>query len=173
MELFEVIYQRRSIRSYLRKKVDREALDKIVDAGQWAPTGGNAQAWKFVIVDNPDRIVKLKSVSPGMFNEPAFVIAICADRDAAVARMGPQGAMLALMDICMAAENVLLAACALGLGACVIRSFHQQAVGVILGCPEGCVTELLVAGGFPAQRPVAASRKGIEEIRKFNRWDDK
>ncbi|MEW5922243.1 MAG: nitroreductase family protein [Bacillota bacterium] len=173
LELFEVIYQRRSIRSYLRKKVDREILDKIVDAGRWAPTAGNAQAWQFVIVDDPIRITKLKSVSPGIFHEPAFVIAICTDRDAAIARMGPQGAMLALMDVCMAAENILLAACALGLGACVVRSFHQQAVGVMLGCPEGCVTELLIAGGFPDQEPTAPSRKNIEEIRFFNRWEDK
>lgn len=148
-------------------------LDKLVDAGRWAPTAGNTQPWFFIVVDDPERIAKLKSISPGMFHKPAFVLVICADKVAASTLMGPQGELLARMDICMAAQNILLAACATGLGACVIRSFHQQAAAVLLGCPENILPELLIAGGYPEQESPAPHRKLLDEIRFFNRWETK
>ena len=87
--------------------------------------------------------------------------------------MGPQGELLARMDICMAAQNILLAACAIGLGACVIRSFHQKAAAVLLGCPEDILPELLIAGGYPEQESPVPRRKPLDEIRFFNRWETK
>lgn len=164
-------YKRRSIRSYRPEKVGREMLDGLVDAGRWAPTAGNAQPWRFIVVDTPERIAKLKSVSPGMFNHPSFIVVVCVNKAVASLHMGPQGELLSLMDVCMAAQNILLAACAMGLGACVIRSFHQRAVAVLLSCPDDVVPELLIAGGYPEREPPAPRRKEVGEIRFFNRWE--
>ncbi|MEW6243744.1 MAG: nitroreductase family protein [Bacillota bacterium] len=173
MELSEAIYGRRSVRSYLPEEVPREVLDTLIDAGRWAPSAGCAQPWAFVVVDEPERIKRLKSIAPGMFSEPAFVIAVCADRQAAVQRMGPQGEILALMDVCMAAQNISLAAHAAGLGTCIIRSFHQKAAAVLLGCPDGVVPELLIAGGRADRIPRAPNRRALDQIRHFNRWGQK
>ena len=172
MHVCEAISGRRSVRSYRAEPVSRELLDRLVDAGRWAPTAGNAQPWYFVVLDDPERITRLKSISPGMFSSPAFVVAVCVDREAGVKKMGPQGEELALMDACMAAQNILLAAHALGLGSCVIRSFHRQAAALLLGCTGGVVPELLIAGGYPGNSPQPPRRKELPQVRFFNKWGE-
>ena len=54
MNLYEAITARRSVRRYRRDPVSREVLQKLVEAGAAAPTGGNKQGWVFVAVDDPD-----------------------------------------------------------------------------------------------------------------------
>jgi nitroreductase len=51
----QVIKKRRSVRRFEKgKKVDRETLLKIAEAGRWAPTGANAQCWELIVVDDAD-----------------------------------------------------------------------------------------------------------------------
>ena len=98
MELLKAILERRSVRSYTQEKVDRFILDGFIEAGRWAPTASNSQSWVFIVVDDSDLIVKLKSISPGIFCIPAFIIMICSNSEIA-ARNGAQGETLALMDV--------------------------------------------------------------------------
>ena len=63
----------------------------------------------FIVVDDSELIVKLKSISPGIFCIPAFIIMICSNSEIA-ARNGAKGKIVALMDVSMAAQNILLAA---------------------------------------------------------------
>jgi len=71
---------------------------------------------------------------------------------------------LATASCAMAGQNMLLAAHALGLGACVVRSFSSAAVREILGVPSGLQIELLVALGYPDEEPAPRSRSASEEI---------
>jgi len=48
--IFEVIKERRSIRSYTQEEVPNEAIERILEAGLWAPTPGNVQSWRFIVV---------------------------------------------------------------------------------------------------------------------------
>jgi nitroreductase len=50
MEVFEAILKRRSIRKYLDKPIEKEKIIKILEAARWAPSGGNRQPWRFIIV---------------------------------------------------------------------------------------------------------------------------
>ena len=53
--LLEVVVKRRSVRRFEKgKKVDRETLLKIAEAGRWAPTGANAQCWDLIVVEDAD-----------------------------------------------------------------------------------------------------------------------
>ena len=172
LELLDAILGRRSIRSYIHKKVDRFILDELVEAGRWAPTASNAQPWIFIVIDNSELIMKFKSISPGIFSIPAFIIVVCSDSEI-TAHNGSQGKTLGLMDVSMAAQNILLAAHAQGIGTCVVRSFHQKAAALLLDCPEGILPELLIAGGYHDKKPFIPSRKELDEIRYFNRWKSK
>ncbi len=51
-ETEKVIYQRRSVRLYLRKQVPREMVMRILEAGRFAPSAGNNQPWKFIVIQN-------------------------------------------------------------------------------------------------------------------------
>lgn len=61
MEFDECIHKRRSIRSFSDKKVEKELLLKIVEAGRWAPSGANIQPWYFYIIEDDSIIESLRS----------------------------------------------------------------------------------------------------------------
>ena len=161
MELWEAINGRRSVRAFLDRPVERNVLERLLEAAIWAPSGGNAQTWRFVVVTESKRIRSIKTVSPGLLGNPAAVIAVCQDLAEARAKGGTLGeTFLAPVDAAMATENLLLAAYAEGLGTCVIASFHRGAVGRLLDLPEGVEPMLLVSVGWPAEAPLAPSRSG-------------
>lgn len=62
MKLFEAIKTRRSIRKYKDKKIPKELLYKILEAASWAPSGGNSQPWKFIIIEDKIKIKKLSDI---------------------------------------------------------------------------------------------------------------
>lgn len=160
MEVLEAIKGRRSVRSFLDQPVEREILEQLVEAAIWAPSGGNAQTWRFVVITDPERIRRIKTVSPGLLGDPPAVIAVCQDLNEARAKGGEQGAnFLAYVDAAMATQNLLLAAHAAGLGTCVVASFHRGAVGRLLGLPDGVEPLLLVSVGWPATVPPPPRRR--------------
>jgi len=153
MELEELIFSRRSVRNFIDKPIEKEKLKALGKAAIWAPTGGNSQPWKFVIISNPDTIHLIKTLSPGLLGEPAALIAVLSRRKYNIDKMGPIGETLALMDCSMASQNILLRAWDLGLGSCAVRSFNQKAVGEIIQSPEDCTPELLITLGYPGKSP--------------------
>lgn len=54
MDLEQAILSRRSIRTYVEKPVEKEVLEKIINAGVWAPSACNVQGWRFIIIDDKD-----------------------------------------------------------------------------------------------------------------------
>ena len=55
MDVMEAIKNRRSIRRYKPDPVDDEAIKTVLEAAHWAPSWGNAQCWRFIVVRNPEK----------------------------------------------------------------------------------------------------------------------
>ena len=159
MELYAAIHGRRSVRRFVGRPLDRAVLERIVEAATWAPSGGNAQTWRFVIVTEPARIAKLRTVSPGLLGDPGAVVAVCQDLADARAKGSTLGeTLLAPCDAAMAAQNLLLAAYAEGLGTCTVASFTHRAVARLLKLPENVEPVLLISVGVPDETPKAPPR---------------
>ena len=79
MDLLKAIVERRSVRSFQADPVPEDRLRRLVEAGIWAPSGGNAQTWCFIIVTDGASIRRLKMLSPGLLGNPPAVIVICQD----------------------------------------------------------------------------------------------
>lgn len=60
MDIFETIQSRRSVREYKSDPVPREDIEKVLDAARMAPTSGNQQPWKFLVIEDVEQIGKLK-----------------------------------------------------------------------------------------------------------------
>ena len=73
-------------------------------------------------------------------------------------------------DSAMAAQNMMLAAYEMGLGTCVIASFHPGALAKLLGMPEHVQPQLIVSVGYPATEPSPPERlfKGIYWFEAYN-----
>jgi hypothetical protein len=148
-----------------------EQLLALVDCGRRAPTASNLQAWEFILIQAPDTLRSLASLAPGISAGAEAIIAICTDREKARRKAGEGGDLFGLMDACFAAENLLLAAADAGLGACVVRSFHQDAARRVLAAPDHVVPELLITLGYPeAPLPRGPTRRGMEDIIHLDRW---
>ena len=73
MDFLTMMQTRKSCRSYQNKEVSREDLLKIVEAGRLSPSGCNAQPWKFIVVDEPEPLEKVRDalvVENGMTGAP-------------------------------------------------------------------------------------------------------
>jgi nitroreductase len=159
MDVWQAILDRRSVRSYLPDPVPEDVLRRLVEAGLWAPTGGNAQTWRFVVVTEAVRLNRIKMVSPGLLGNPPAVIAICqnvTESERKGAKLGKE--VMTWMDTAMAAQNVMLAAHAEGLGTCPICSFHSEAVGKLLHLPDHIQPQMLISVGVPAHSPKPPKR---------------
>lgn len=163
--ILETIVTRRSIRKYRDRDIEEDKIEKIVEAALWAPSAGNMQPWVFIVVGERKNRENLKAVSPGMFDLPGVIVAICRDMEIA-RRTGNE--LLSLMDVSMATQNILLETHELGLGACPIKSFNQKAVQKLLDLPESIIPELLVSIGYPDEAPSPPKRR--EETVYFERY---
>lgn len=159
MDVLEAIKTRRSIRKYEKRPVPEELLEKILEAGRWAPSASNAQPWNFIVLRDEGIRKDVARVSTyGKFlAEAPLGIAVVVD---------PQASTHPVEDGAIATQNMLLAAHALGLGTCWIGSYesdYEEKVKKILGIPENKRLLSLISVGFPAE-----SRKSErEELREI------
>lgn len=171
--MLKKIKGRRSVRNFQEKPVPREELLQLVEAAIWAPSGSNTQAWSFILVETKQKIEKLSAVSPGLLGQPPALIALLRDLEGAYLKGGELSRdLLSLMDLSMAAQNMMLMAHELGLGTCAIRGFHQQSASSLLSLPEEMSLELLLAVGYPAAVPKAPSRKPVEEVVFYEQYGE-
>jgi len=149
--LFQTMKKRRACRHFEPKPVPDEVLEKLAYAAHRAPTGGNTPFRFVVVVKDPVKLKMLKLVSPGYFGDSSAAIVVCTDLNIA-GDLGTLGKdQVSLYDAGAAAENVVLAAYALGLGASFIKSYSETALKKILSLPDGYRTELVVSLGYPSK----------------------
>jgi len=170
LDVWQAIKCRRSTRSFKAEAVPDEVLKKLVlEAGIWAPSGGNAQTWRFVIVTDPLVMEKVKMISPGLLGNPPSVIVICQDLEEAYKKGSDLGKqVLTYMDTAMAAQNIMLAVCSEDLGTCPIASFHPGALQQILHLPSHIVPQLIVSVGVPSKEATPPKRK--QEVIWFDEY---
>ena len=145
MDALEAIRSRRSIRVYTGGPISRGDIETIVDAGRLAATGGNKQPWNFVVVTSRATIAKLLVAAQWM-DKAAAVIAVVMD----------PGSRWWIEDGSAAIENILIAATALGYGACWLEGWtlpHEEEFKEILGIPADKRLLTLIPVGVPAERP--------------------
>jgi nitroreductase len=169
MDVLEAIRTRRSVRSYLSTEVEQEKLDEVLEAARLAPSGANRQAWKFIVVTDPDMRKKLAGITRGqdfLASAPIVVAAVATDPTVTTGSGEPAHRI----DIAIAVDHMTLAARALGLGTCWIGAFDQRGAERVLGVRDGAEVVVLLALGYAAKDGVFRGRKPIEEIVSYNMY---
>lgn len=173
MDIFQVIRERRSIRSYRDTPVEMDKLNQVLDAARLAPSWKNLQCWRFLVVDDPQRRSDLLAAFPpdnpgarAIATAP-LVILVCADP----AQSGVEnGIDYYIADSAIAFEHLCLAAHALGLGTCWMGWFEEAKMKKALGIPAAIRIIGVTPLGYPDQAPQARPRKRLEEISFYNTW---
>lgn len=171
MDFWQVIEERHSVRDFdAVRDVQPEMVQKILSAAIRAPSAGNCQPWHFVVVRNEQTKDLLAEAAYGQWfiADAPVVIVVCADPARSTWRYGSRGVQLyCLQDTAAATEHILLAATALGLGACWVGAFDERAASKALGLPTNLRPVAIVPIGHPAARPYRTSRRSLKEVTTF------
>jgi nitroreductase len=171
MEVFDAIEKRRSIRKFKQGQVVPEHLQKILEAGRLAPSGGNRQPWYFIVVRNSEtkKAVSLSSKLEGnqklLLSADAIIVLvsnpelekehhtqfICSERS------------WYKQDPMLAGEHMVLAATALGYGSCWLAGFDDFEVKKKLSIPENLAVIALIPIGVPDESPRPRALKAFKE----------
>jgi nitroreductase len=179
MTFQQLVKNRRSIRRYLEKPVEKEKILACIEAARLAPSADNVQPWRFLIIDDPELKAKFaQEVFSGIYFISKFaakapvLIMILGRLDIIANRIGKQiqDIHFYLIDIGIAGEHIVLQAEELGLGSCWIGWFNIRKARKFLKIPRKYKIVSLMAMGYYEKRPTREKkRKELEEIAWFNK----
>lgn len=186
MEVLEAIHQRRAVRDYLDEPLDRQLIEAVVSDAVWAPSGMNRQPWRFFVIEGREALARCSAQAKSLmlrqaedhpeiaavrgmlereefdifYNAPALIV-VCAS----------EACDMAVKDCCLAAQTLMLAAWARGLGTCWIGFAEawlaSSAVKAELGIPQAfrVVAPILIGRPKTVGEPPARRAPEIAFIR--------
>jgi len=156
-DTYDFIVNLRAIRDYKPEPLSDRDLEAILEAGRWTGSSKNRQDWTFVAITDNERLQEL--AEHGDFTQPV--------RDSAATIVLVQEPDGYEFDIGRAAQNIMLAAKAVGVASCPITLHRDTDARQFLGAPDGTVTRYAVALGYPtssAEPRKFGGRKPKEEV---------
>jgi len=164
MNTIETILNRRSIRKYTDKPVDKEVILQLLKAGMYAPSARNSRAWQFVVIQNREMLDHLSQLHPygKMMQEAACAILVCGDRN-----IDKEEGYLTI-NCAATTQNIMLAAHELGMGSVWLGVYPRQermkAISEFLQLQEQLMPVSLISLGFPAEKRPFPERFELEKI---------
>lgn len=167
MNVFEAVATRRSIRKFTSQDIPMEILGVVLDAGRYAPSAGNIQNWRFILVKDPANKQRIAEACMQQLwiAEAPMVLVVYAETEKIKQFYGIRGERLYSVQNCSAAiQNMLLTAHALGLGSCWISAFDEDMLKRALGIPGDLRPQAVLPIGYPDEIVPAPTRIDMEDL---------
>lgn len=162
-ETYRSILKLRAVRHFTDDPVTDEDLKSLLQAARWTGSSKNRQLWSFVVIDDPvqkDQLCEAGDFMTPVRNAP---IAICLVQE-------PDGYEF---DTGRVAQNVMLAADAIGLASCPVTLHREDVARQVLGLPSDRRCRYAIAIGHPdptPRRSAMSGRKPLEELTHRNTY---
>jgi nitroreductase len=180
LNFLELVKKRQSVRGYLDTQVERDKIERCLEAARLAPSACNSQPWKFVVIDDLELKNKIASstysnlVSINRFSaEAPVLVLVISERQKLSARFGSvvKDRKLKMIDVGIAAEHFCLQAAEEGIGTCMMGWFAERKISKLLQIPKNKRVELVITVGYASSEKIRKkARKNIDEIRSFNEY---
>jgi nitroreductase len=179
--LIDLIMQRQSVRRYSDRKVEKDKLQRCLEAALMAPSACNAQPWKFIVVDEEQLVKKLAKETwdrLATFNkfvdQAPVIIVITIEKSPLVPTLGRwiKKKEYPLIDIGIAAEHFCLQATEEGLGTCMLGWFNEKPIQKMLGIPRKRRIGLLISLGYEPEgyKMRKKIRKDFKKVVSYNKY---
>ena len=194
MEFKEGVVRRRSVRRFKKEAIPKESLGRVLEAGRWAPSAGNCQPWRFLVVTDSEIKAKIASNCTSFSKEhwkqfsPArakYLAARGGSWDKSYLREVPilvvvfyklpenMSCELVLGSVWMAVENMLLAATDEGLGSCVYTFLNRNEESKLKRILKASLKDriaCIVQLGYTKTEPIPPCRKQLSEIVSYEHF---
>lgn len=167
MDVEECIRNRRSIRKYLSTPVSMDNIGRILEAARLAPTAGNLQNYKLVLVRDRDRIRKIAEAALQQYwiETAPVVIVVVSEPQRAKQFYGDRGEHgYSIMNCAIISEHMCLAAHNAGLATCMVGAFDQTMLHAAVGAPDYVKVELIVTVGYPDEKVPTPERYKMTDM---------
>ncbi|HII16205.1 MAG TPA: hypothetical protein HA362_07925 [Nanoarchaeota archaeon] len=176
MELHECIEKRRSIRHYLPKEVPLETLGEIMDHARLAPSAGNAQNWRFVIVTEPaikKEVAEICYNQHWMTEAPVHIV-LCNSHKKLTTLYKDTGKMFGIQDCAIIGAYIQLLAVDRGLGTCWVGAFDAEKLHGLLRIADDVKVEAVITLGWPDEvKHIGQIRNEFTDLCYFEKWGNK
>jgi nitroreductase len=172
--------QRQSDRAFdPNRPVEKEKIERILQAACIAPSACNSQPWHFIVVDEPELKNRLADATSGKllginhFTKQAPIhIVVVEEKSNMTASLGAwvKDKNFAHLDVGIAAAHIVLAAEDEGLGSCIIGWFDEEKVRQLLHVPKGKRILLDIVVGYSTQPDRIKKRKDPKEMISYNQY---
>lgn len=174
MEFIQLAKERYSVRKFSDRKIERETLDLILEAGRLAPTAVNFQPQRILVLDSMETLTKLVSCTPYHFHAPLALL-VCYDSTVSWKRSYDNKDM-GDIDAGIVATQMMLEAAELGLGSTWVGHFDPAAIRTAFDIPEHLIPVVLLPMGYPREdcvpSPYHEKRFNMEHTVFFNSFQD-
>jgi nitroreductase len=171
VETWDAVRARRNVRRYAERPIEPLDLDRLLEAARRTPSSVNQQAWDFVVVTDRERLRELSSIWRYAAHVAtsaatvALVTPVSEDRDERDTFWYDAG---------QATMSIMFAAADLGIGSGHASVGDQALARRILGLPEDREVAILIALGYPADRPLkpirSPKRRMFDDVVHRDRW---
>lgn len=153
----------RAVREYRDQPLSEDDLTAILEAGRWTGSAKNQQHWSFVVVTDPAQRSRLATCGDytGPIEAAPCVVALIQE---------PRGYEF---DTGRVAQNMMLAAAALGVASCPVTLHRDAESAAVLDLPEGRRCRYAVALGYPgpsSQPARLGGRKPLDDLVHHDRY---
>ncbi len=153
MGFLELAKERYSVRKYKPQPVEREKLDRILEAAKVAPTGGNRQPFRIYVMQSPEALEKIRGLTKMTFNAPLVMMLTRVDAEMWKSPLD-EGISAGEQDCAIVAAHMMMEAWEQGIGSCWVKYFPHALTAEAFALPEGEDPMLLMPMGYPADDAV-------------------
>lgn len=170
MSFLELAKERYSVRSFSDKPIEKEKLDKIIEAAMAAPTACNNQPFKIYVIQSEKALEKINGLSRCIFGAKT-VLLIAYDEEIAWKSPIEEGICAGQQDVSIAATHIMLEAWELGIGSCWVNLFPNTKTAEEFGLPKNIKPVLLMPIGYPSETAQPSARhtqyRDVSEIVEY------
>lgn len=174
MDTLDCIRTRRSIRKFKPVKIPEQTLYVILDAANAAPCAGNLQSWRFLVVEE---LAKIKVIAKAALEQnwiatAPTVVLMLSESGQLEDEYSDRGKKYDDQNVCLAAENLMLAAWDFRIGSCFVGSFTEARLRKEFKIPESVKIHAIIPLGYPAEFPKSPNKAGIEDLTSMEAYGD-
>ncbi|MAF99020.1 MAG: nitroreductase family protein [Nanoarchaeota archaeon] len=171
-DILKLIKSRRNVKDFTPQFVDWDSISKIIDAGRHAPSAGNVQNWKFVVVNDIGKKQQIAEACLQQYEitKAAAHIVILGETEKMTRYYGSRGELYTIQGCAAAAQNMMIEAQSLGLATGWVGAFDESHMQKILGVPNDVSVQVVITVGHAAKNPSKPPKYPLETLIYFNKW---